>query len=235
VLLEQEIAERLRTEEALAQERASAAVTAERNRLARDLHDSATQSLYAVTLYADAATRLLSSGQIEPAAENLLKLRGTAKEALGEMRMLIFELRPPILAEQGLAAALQARLEAVEDCAGVKTELHVAVDGRLPAHVEEGLYRIAVEALNNSLRHAQARSIFVTLYLEPGTAILTVADDGIGFDLASALKGGGLGLRGMDERAQQLQGTLTVESQPGTGTRVTAIVPRESEPGEVPQ
>jgi signal transduction histidine kinase len=188
-----------------------------------------------VTLYADAATRLLSSGQTEPAAENLLKLRGTAKEALGEMRMLIFELRPPILAEQGLVAALRARLEAVEGRAGLKTELHVAGDGRLPAHVEEGLYRIAVEALNNSLRHAQARSIFVTLHLEPEAAILTVADDGIGFDPASALKGGGLGLRGMDERAQQLQGTLMVESQPGTGTRVTAIVPRESEPGEVPQ
>jgi signal transduction histidine kinase len=178
---------------------------------------------------------LLSSSQIEPAAENLLKLRGTAKEALGEMRMLIFELRPPILAEQGLAAALQARLEAVEGRTGLKTELQAAGDGRLPAHVEEGLYRIAVEALNNSLRHAQASSISVTFHLEPETAILTVADDGIGFDLASDPKPGGLGLPGMDERAQQLTGTLTVESQPGTGTRVTVIVPRESEPGGVPQ
>ena len=167
VLLEQEIAERQRTEEALAQERASAAVVAERNRLARELHDSATQSLYAVTLYADAATRLLSSGQMEPAAENLLKLRGTAKEALGEMRMLIFELRPPILAEQGLAAALRARLEAVEGRAGLKTELYVEGESRLPPEPEEGLYRIAVEALNNALRHAQARCISVSLWFKP--------------------------------------------------------------------
>ncbi len=243
VLLEGEIAERLRTEEALAQERAAAAVVAERNRLARELHDSATQSLYAVTLYADAATRLLSSGQIEPAAENLLKLRGTAKEALGEMRMLIFELRPPILAEQGLAAALRARLEAVEGRAGLKTELHVEGDphvtsshlgtvSRLPIHIEEGLYRIAVEALNNALRHAQARCISVSLCFDPEAARLQVADDGIGFDPAAAPKAGGLGLRGMAERAEEMGGTWRVESSPGIGTRMTIVVPTHAEPRE---
>jgi signal transduction histidine kinase/ligand-binding sensor domain-containing protein len=233
VLLEQEIAERQRTEEALAQERASAAVAAERNRLARELHDSATQSLYAVTLYADAATRLLSSGQIEPAAEDLGKLRGTAKEALGEMRMLIFELRPPILAKQGLAAALGARLEAVEGRAGLKTELHVDGESRLPPGVEEGLYRIAVEALNNALRHAQARCISVSLYFEPEAARLQVADDGIGFDPAAVRKAGGLGLRGMEERAEEMGGTWSVDSSPGTGTTVTVVVPAQMQPGEV--
>jgi len=150
-----------RTEEALAQERASAAVAAERNRIARELHDSATQSLYAVTLYADAATRLLASGRADSAAENLLKLRGQPRKRWARLRMLIFELRPPILAEQGLASALGARLEAVEGRAGLKTELHVTAQDRLPPHVEEGLYRIAVEALNNALRHAQAHCISV--------------------------------------------------------------------------
>jgi signal transduction histidine kinase len=233
VLLEQEIAERLRTEEALAQERAAAAVVAERNRLARELHDSATQSLYAVTLYADAATRLLSSGQIEPAAENLLKLRGTAKEALGEMRMLIFELRPPILAEQGLAAALRARLEAVEGRAGLKTELYVEGESRLPPEVEEGLYRIAVEALNNALRHAQARCISVSLWFKPEATRLEVADDGIGFDPPAVRKRGGLGLRGMEERAKEMGGTWSVDSRPGTGTTVTVVVPAQTQPTEV--
>ena len=233
-LLEQEIAERERTEEALAQERASTAVVAERNRLARELHDSATQSLYAVTLYTDAATRLLSSGQLEPAAENLIKARRTAKEALGEMRMLIFELRPPILAEQGLAAALEARLEAVEGRAGLKTELRVVGEGRLLPHVEEGLYRIAVEALNNTLQHAQAGSISVILRLEPRTAILEVIDDGIGFDPALVQKAGGLGLRGMAERAEQLEGMLMVDSQPGTGTWIRAVVSKV-EQQEVPR
>jgi signal transduction histidine kinase len=235
LLLEEEIAERERTEEALAQERASAAVVAERNRLARELHDSATQSLYAVTLYADAATRLLSSGEVEPAAENLVKLRGTAKEALGEMRMLIFELRPPILTEQGLAAALGARLDAVEGRAGLQTELHAEGQGRLPADVEEGLYRIAVEALNNALRHARARCISVSLRLEPEAGRLEVADDGIGFDPAAIRKSGGQGLQGMAERAEQLGGTLTVDSKPGTGTKVAVMVPREAGQGEVPQ
>jgi len=235
VLLEQEIAERQRTEEALAQERASAAVAAERNRIARELHDSATQSLYAVTLYADAATRLLASGQADSAAENLLKLRGTTKEALGEMRMLIFELRPPILAEQGLTAALGARLEAVEGRAGLKTELHVTAEDRLPPHVEEGLYRIAVEALNNALRHAQAHCISVSLSFAPEVTSLEVADDGVGFDLSSVPEPGGLGLPGMTERAEQLGGTLGVDSRPGAGTRVTAVVPREAEQQEVPQ
>jgi len=235
LLLEQEITEHERAEEALAQERASAAVVAERNRLARELHDSATQSLYAVTLYADAATRLLSSGQVEPAAENLHKLRGTAKEALGEMRMLIFELRPPILAEQGLAAALGARLEAVEGRAGLQTELHAEGEGRLPADVEEGLYRIAVEALNNALRHARARCISVSLRFGHEATSLEVADDGIGFDPAAIRRSGGQGLQGMAERAEQLGGTLTVDSTPGTGARVRVVVPRESEQGEVCQ
>jgi signal transduction histidine kinase len=233
VLLEEEIAERLRTEEALAQERASAAVTAERNRLARELHDSATQSLYAVTLYADAATRLLSSGQIEPAAENLGKLRGTAKEALGEMRMLIFELRPPLLADQGLVAALRSRLEAVEGRAGLKTELYVEGEIRLPPEVEEGLYRIAVEALNNALRHAQARCISVSLCFKPEATRLEVADDGVGFDPTAARKRGGLGLRGMAERAEEMGGTWGVDSSPGTGTTVTVVVPAQMQPGEV--
>jgi signal transduction histidine kinase/ligand-binding sensor domain-containing protein len=233
LLLEQEIAERLRTEEALAQERAAAAVTAERNRLARELHDSATQSLYAVTMYADAATRLLSLGQMEPAAENLHKLGGTAREALGEMRLLIFELRPPILVEQGLAAALRARLEAVEGRAGLKTELHVDGESRLPPEVEEGLYRIAVEALNNALRHAQARCISVSLYFDPKSARLQVADDGIGFDLAAVRKAGGQGLPGMQERAEEIGGTWAVESSPGAGTRVTIVVPGQTQPGEV--
>lgn len=216
----QEMEQRAEVERALRQSEAEKAVVEERNRLARELHDSVTQSLYAVTLYGDAAARLLSSGQVEPAAGNLRKLRRTAREALGEMRLLIFELRPPILEQEGLAAALRTRLEAVEGRAGLKTELHVEGEGRLPPHVEEGLYRIAVEALNNALKHAQAHSISVSLRLEPGEVSLEVADDGVGFDLAAAVRSGGFGLEGMLERAQQVGGQLTVDSRPGQGTHV---------------
>jgi signal transduction histidine kinase/ligand-binding sensor domain-containing protein len=222
--LREEMEQRLELGRALQQSQAEKAVVEERNRLARDLHDSVTQSLYAVTLYADAAARLLSSGQAEPAGTNLHKLRRTAREALGEMRLLIFELRPPILEQEGLAAALQARLEAVEGRAGVKTGFHVEGEGRLPPPVEEGLYRIAVEALNNALKHARASCISVSLHLEPDATRLEVADDGSGFDVDTALRSGGIGLPGMVERAEQMGGELTVNTGPGEGTQVRVVV-----------
>jgi signal transduction histidine kinase len=222
--LRYEMEQRFELEQALRQSEADKAVVEERNRLARDLHDSVTQSLYAVTLYADAASRLLLSGQAGPADTNLQKLRRTAREALGEMRLLIFELRPPILEQEGLAAPLRARLEAVEGRAGVKTGLQVEGNGRLPAPVEEGLYRIAVEALNNALKHAQAHCISVALYLEPGAVRLEVVDDGTGFDPNEALRSGGMGLQGMFERAEQMGGQLTLDTKPGQGTQVRVAV-----------
>jgi signal transduction histidine kinase len=104
------------------------AVMEERNRLARELHDSVTQSLYGVTLYAEAAARMLQSGSTATATEYLRDLRTTAQEALREMRLLIFELRPPVLEKEGLLAALQMRLDSVEGRAGLETELIQAMD-----------------------------------------------------------------------------------------------------------
>ncbi len=218
--LRAEMAQRIDLERALRQSEAEKAVVQERNRLARDLHDSVTQSLYAVTLYADAAVRLLSSGQAELAETNLQKLRRTAREALSEMRLLIFELRPPVLERQGLAEALRARLDAVEGRAGIQTELRVEGQERPPAPIEEELYGITVEALNNALRHSQAGCISVSLRLEPGAAHLELSDDGVGFDVEAARRSGGMGLRGMYERAERVGGRLTVDSAPGEGTRV---------------
>jgi signal transduction histidine kinase len=202
------------------------AVAGERNRLARDLHDSVTQSLFAVTLYADAAAQLVSSGQVDLVADNVRKLRRTAKEALGEMRLLVYELRPPLLKQEGLVAALQARLESVEGRAGLETLLKVEGKGRLAPDVEQALYRITQEALNNIFKHAQARSITVSLRLaeHPQTTILEIADDGIGFDPAAVQGRGGLGLRGMAERVEQLGGQLRIKSEPGAGTIVQVEV-----------
>jgi signal transduction histidine kinase len=222
--LRQEIEQRMQIEEVLRQSEQEKAVVAERNRLARELHDSVTQSLYGVTLYADAAARQLDTGQVPTATNNLRKLQRTAKEALGEMRLLIFELRPPILEQEGLVAALETRLEAVEGRAGLETELNVEGDARLPPDVEEGLYRIALEALNNTLKHAQARKVIISLRLETQAAVLQIADDGVGFDLATAQESGGVGLRGMTERTEQLGGRLTVKSEPGMGTTVQVHV-----------
>jgi signal transduction histidine kinase/ligand-binding sensor domain-containing protein len=241
VLLEQEIAERQRTEEALSQERASAAVLAERNRLARGLHDSVTQSMYGMMLYAEAASQLLAagSGHLDQVTDLLGELRETANEGLTEMRLLIFELRPPILSEEGLASALQARLELVEGRAGLATELHLETDAEpveeidLPSNVEEELYRIAQEALNNVLRHAHARRVGVTLRHQrtENKLVLQIVDDGVGFSLTEARKVGGMGLPGMAERAAQLGALLEIESAPGGGTtvRVTVTLP-EREP-----
>jgi signal transduction histidine kinase len=156
------------------------------------------------------------------------------------MRLLIFELRPPILERLGLAAALQARLQAVEGRAGLRTEFKTNLEERLPPDVEEGLYRIALEALNNALKHAQARNIKVHLRqdepgrTEPARVTLEIADDGIGFDLATARERGGLGLSAMEERAAELGGRLTVESTPGSGTRIMAVwtIDERGEPNE---
>jgi signal transduction histidine kinase/streptogramin lyase len=217
--LQHEIDQRTQAEQALRESEREKAVDAERNRLARELHDSVTQALYAVTLYTNAAVRLLSAGQVETALENVRKVRRTAIEALGEMRLLIFELRPPIL-EEGLAAALETRLQAVERRAGLNTHFRVEGSGQLPPDVEECLYRITVEALNNSLKHADAQSIHVFLRLGPRRTLLEITDDGVGFDPALTSNGGGLGLRGMAERIEQFGGQLTVDSEPDSGTRI---------------
>lgn len=196
------------------------AVVEERQRLARELHDSVAQALYTVTLYAEAARLALAAGKHEVVAHNLHELRSMAREALIDMRVLIFELHPPALKEQGLVAALQARLAAVEARAGLRAELQITGDGQLPLTMEEELYWIAQEALNNVVKHAQARHVALNLELTPGQVCLEVHDDGMGFDPEQARKAGGLGLRGIEQRAQRIRGELAVTSSPGQGTRV---------------
>jgi signal transduction histidine kinase len=200
------------------------AVLEERNRLARELHDSVTQTLYGMTLYAQAAAGHLALGNLEQVAENLQEIQETSQEALAEMRLLIHELRPPVLEQDGLNVALQARLSAVEGRAGLKTSLKSDLVSRLPATIEEGLYWIAQEALNNALKHARAHTIAVHLSLRGDTVTLEIADDGIGFDPETVLARGGLGLPGMQERAAVLGGRLVVRSKPGEGTRVVTEV-----------
>jgi signal transduction histidine kinase len=201
-----------------------AATLAERQRLARELHDSVTQALYGMMLYTEAATRVLPSGDVDKVATYLHDLRDTAGEALREMRLLVFELRPPVLEKEGLVAALQARLDAVESRAGLATELDVTSLGILEPEIEQEMYRIAREALNNALKHARASRISVRLRQEDGLVTLDIADDGVGFDPTAAQGRGGLGLPGMRERVTRLGGTLTIESQPGEGTRVRVEV-----------
>ena len=204
-----------------------AAALEERQPPPGDLHASATQSLYSARLHAEAALRLLASGDTATAAEYVREVKDAARDALAEMRLLIYELRPPVLEEQGLAAALRMRLEAVEGRAGLVTELVVEPEAaeRLPGALEQELYRVAQEALNNALKHGKPGRIAVCLRQATGQVSLEIADDGAGFDVA-ARADGGLGLRGMRERVARLGGRLDIESAPGLGTRVRVEVPR---------
>jgi signal transduction histidine kinase len=142
------------------------------------------------------------------------------------MRLMIFELRPPTLAEDGLVAAIESRLGAVEARAGLTTIFdHDGID-RLPTNLEEALFGIAREALNNVLKHAGASRVHVRLHEEEDALRLVVADDGAGFRTDSGGQSRGLGLAGMEERAERLGLRLFVTSRPGDGTTVTVEVPR---------
>jgi signal transduction histidine kinase len=165
------------------------------------------------------------AGDTAPIAANLKEIGETTQEALGEMRLLLFELRPPLLEERGLFGALQSRLGAVESRAGLTTEIQGEGAERLAPETEQELYRVGQEALNNVLKHAHARQVTVRLDVSKDRAVLVVADDGVGFE-PSLRNGGGFGLPGMRERAERLGGALQVESAPGQGTTVRVEVPR---------
>jgi signal transduction histidine kinase len=200
------------------------AILEERQRLGRELHDSVTQSLYGINLYAEAAAGQLDIGQSETARGHLGDIQKTAQESLAEMRLLIYELRPPILEREGLLPALQNRLYSVENRAGLKFSLHSNLDERLPVGVEDGLFRIAHEALNNILKHAQAKNIQVRILKEEGVLTMEISDDGIGFDPANACQDGCLGLVSMRERSLAQGWRFVVNSSPGAGTCVRVEV-----------
>ena len=213
------------------------AALAERSRLARELHDSVTQSLYSVNLYAEAAARLLTAGDQAQAADHLRSLRDTAQDALREMRLLIFELRPLALEKVGLLAALRARLDAVEARGGMQAELRVEGarnEDNLPNAVQQELYHITQEALNNVLKHAHAQHVWVNVRFDDDIASLEVRDDGVGFEPAGGQAQGGLGLPGMKERTQRIGGILANRERAGRGTRVDVTLAARSGMGGAP-
>lgn len=200
------------------------ATAKERNRLARELHDSVAQTLYGLTLQAEAAARELNAGRADKASEQLLEIRDSAQQSLQETRLLIFELRPPILEQEGLVSALRNRLESVESRSGLKVQILLQEVGQVRAEVEAGLYGIANEALNNILKHARATVIKVSLKKETKKIVLEIQDNGIGFDVDAIP--GGMGLNGMKERAEQFGGLLTLQSN-SSGTMIRVEVTNE--------
>ena len=200
------------------------AIANERTRLARDLHDSVAQTLYGLTLQAEAASRQLAAGQEEAVQGHLQAMREETRQTLQEARLLIFELRPPVLEASGLAAALKARIEAVEARGGMAVHLDLQDISGLDPALEMGLYRIAQEALNNVAKHAAATELDVRLAQNGESVTLFIADNGQGFD-PGAVPDGRAGLQGMAERVAQLHGNLTIQSTPGQGTEINVEVP----------
>jgi signal transduction histidine kinase len=204
----------------------------ERNRLALELHDVVSQKLFSLNLSADSATTLLAR---DPAAAEvqLQRVRELAREALAELRSLILGLRPADLAHDGLEGALRKEVAMLGRVHGIAVELRADCPGR-PTGEDDGdgqreieVLRIANEALHNAVRHAAAGRVTVKLDGRGDTLRIEVADDGIGFDPGDPeLRSRHLGLTSMEERARELGGTLTLSSEPGTGTKVRLEVPR---------
>ena len=202
-------------------------VADERNRLARALHDSVTQSLYSVTLFAEAGRNLAESGAYDRASQYFDDVLQTGQQALKEMRLLVHNLRPSALEQDGLEHALQHRLNAVEGRAGIRHQLQVEDSLALTADLEEALYHISQEILNNSIKHAFASEVTVHLHqTDDEQVILKISDNGQGFEPQTTVTSGGLGLTSIRERVALLGGTVIYQSAPEQGTTVIVCVPK---------
>lgn len=201
-----------------------AAVMEERERLAGDLHDAVTQTIYSASLFAEAARESLETGNLTRVRQHTQSVLRMTDQALRELRVLLFELRTETLARKGLEGALKERFQMVEHRAGIMAEVYAPELANLPVALEDAYYRVALEALNNALRHARAANVDIILTEEKGDLVMVIADDGVGFDLNNQGLGG-MGLGGMKKRIHKVGGHLVVISRPGMGTRITVRAP----------
>ena len=203
----------------------------ERRRVARELHDVTSQALATLAVRLEALYTVpgYNRKDVEVQLEGIKSLLTTTSK---DVHRLVHDLRPSLLDDLGLAAALRSCAHSVLDTAGV--EVHIDVAGqerRLTPQAEIALFRIAQEAITNVSRHARAESAYISLEFKEKSVFLQVEDDGIGFDLSqifgSASTGKGMGLLSMRERAELLRGTLTIDTRPGRGTKVAVDVPAD--------
>ena len=198
-------------------------VVAERNRLARELHDAVAQKLFSLRLTARTAS---ARAERDPARSlrELAQVERLAAEALAELRAVIFELRPADLAD-GLVASLRKHVEVLDRAHEATVRIAADETVVLPEEHEAVAFRITQEALYNALRHARAETVEVRLATRDARAVLEVADDGSGFDASDGEPQGGLGLASMRDRADSIGGELTIDAAPGKGTTVRLEVP----------
>jgi signal transduction histidine kinase len=199
----------------------------ERQRLARELHDSVSQALFGIRLGARTVQALLERDPAQ-AARSIDYVLSLAQGGMAEMRALIFELRPESLEKEGVVQALTKQADAVRARHEIPVTLSVCDEPAVPLPVKEAFYRIAQEALHNTVKHAQPHSVDLSLEQSEGDLVLEVRDDGQGFDPGGSFPGH-LGLQSMRERAQRVGGTVEIESRPRAGTRVRVRVPIRSD------
>lgn len=204
------------------------AATEERQRLARELHDSVSQALYGIALGASTAQDLIEGDAQSALRKPLEYVLSLAEAGLAEMRALIFELRPGSLQEEGLVAAVTKQVEAMRARYGLNVTWEHLEEPDAPLATKEAVYRIVQEALHNVVKHAKAANVVVDLHALPEGITAEVRDDGIGFDTGGTFAGH-LGLKSMRERAEKIGGRLDIQSSPDIGTTVRGSLPREPE------
>lgn len=195
----------------------------ERQRVARELHDAVSQSLYSLTLFARSGRDALEVGDQAKVLDNLEQLETNSLSALREMRLLLYQLRSLALEEGGLVEAIESRFNLVERRSGIQANIDKDDRIKLTGQIEQELFRLVTEALNNSLKHAGASQVSVNIQPEDSLIVLEVWDNGSGFDPIQAYPG--MGLQNMRERVSALGGRFELSSQPGSGTRIRVEIP----------
>ena len=199
------------------------AVLEERNRLARELHDSVSQALYGIGLGARTARMLLDRNP-DRVAEPLDYVLSLAEAGLTEMRALIFQLRPESIENEGLVTALTKHASSLQARHGIHVTVELGEEPELPLEIKQALYLVAREAMHNTVKHAQAKNVTVRIHCAPDRCVLEICDDGVGFDTRQSFPGH-YGLHTMAERVEQLRGVCSIESAPGCGTTVRVEIP----------
>ncbi|HEX4348756.1 MAG TPA: sensor histidine kinase, partial [Verrucomicrobiae bacterium] len=211
----------------LSQQSRQTAVMAERNRLARDIHDTLAQGFTGVIMQLEAAKGATEQGNMAEVADRITRAGELARSSLGEARRSVRALRPRALRHGRLSVALQDLLKRMTEGTGLNADFKAEGDERLiPAEYEEGLLRIMQESLTNTVKHANARIFNATLNVSVDKIRLQLVDDGRGFDPQA--ESDGFGLIGMKERVDQMGGQFIIRSKPGVGTEILVILKNES-------
>jgi PAS domain S-box-containing protein len=208
--------------------RTNLAIEAERNKIARDLHDGPIQGVAAASLSLEAVRLMVGAGQHERAAAMLAAIQGELREETENLRRLMSDLRPPLLDERGLVPAVKELSERFEASTGIKVLVRSSSDAQVPSEVETIAYRVIQEALSNVKKHSSATGVAIRIQSSKGSLEVEVQDDGCGFDASAArefLRHGKVGLASMRERTELGSGTFTIRSRGGGGTTVSAALP----------